>query len=121
MDINKATKFGSINITLDAISAVAGKAATECYGVVGMSRRHSLKDEINELLKTENFSKGVYVHRNSKGLIEVDIYIVVGYDIRITEVVSAVQKKVRYELEKTFSIKFSAINVYVQGVKNIED
>ena len=48
-----------------------------------------------------------------------DIYIVVSYGLRITEIVSAVQKKVRYELEKTFNIKFAAINVYVQGIKNI--
>ena len=119
MDIDKKTQYGTINNTLDAIAAVAGKAATECYGVVGMSSRHSIKDEINDLLKSENYSKGVYVHKNSKGLIEVDIYIVVSYGLRITEIVSAVQKKVRYELEKTFNIKFAAINVYVQGIKNI--
>ena len=115
MDIDKKNQYGSINITLDAVAAVAGNAATECYGVVGMSSKRSIKEEINELLKKENYSKGIIVKKNK----EVDVYIVVGYGLRITEIVSAVQKKVKYELERTFDIKFSAINVYVQGVKNI--
>ena len=118
MDIDKKNQYGSINITLDAVAAVAGNAATECYGVVGMSSKRSIKEEINELLKKENYSKGIIVKKNKEGL-EVDVYIVVGYGLRITEIVSAVQKKVKYELERTFDITFSAINVYVQGVKNI--
>ena len=83
-----------------------------------MSSKRSIKEEINELLKKENYSKGIIVKKNKEGL-AVDVYIVVGYGLRITEIVSAVQKKVKYELERTFDIKFSAINVYVQGVKNI--
>ena len=50
MDIDKKNQYGSINITLDAVAAVAGNAATECYGVVGMSSKRSIKEEINELL-----------------------------------------------------------------------
>ncbi|MDD6302426.1 MAG: Asp23/Gls24 family envelope stress response protein [Bacillales bacterium] len=119
MDIEKNTKYGSINISLDAIAQIAGKAATECYGVVGMSKKNSLKDGISELLNIENYSKGVYVKKNNKGLIEVDIYIVMGYGLRITEAIAQVQKRVKYELEKNLNIKFSAVNVYVQGVKNI--
>jgi len=93
MDIDKKTEYGTINITLDAVAAVAGNAATECYGVVGMSSRRSLKDEINELLKKENYSKGVYVKKNPKGQIEVDIYIIVSYGLRITEIIFTAYRK----------------------------
>ena len=120
MDIDKKTEYGTINITLDAVAAVAGNAATECYGVVGMSSRHSLKDEINELLKKENYSKGVYVRKNPKGQIEVDIYIIVSYGLRITEIISGVQKTVKYAIEKAFNVKLAAVNVYVQGIKRLE-
>ena len=51
--------------------------------------------------------------------IEIDMYIIVSYGVRITEVVSEVQKKVKYVLEKTLNMKFNYINVYVQNVKNI--
>ena len=120
MDIDKKTEYGTINITLDAVAHVAGNAATECYGVVGMSSRRSLKDGINDLLKKENFSKGVYVKKNAKGLIEVDIYIIVSYGLRITEILSGVQKTVKYALEKAFNLKLAAVNVYVQGIKRME-
>ena len=118
MDIDKKTKFGIINITSDAIAQVAGNAASQCYGVVGMAQKKSIRNEINELLKNENFNKGVFVNKR-KDSIEVDLYIVVGYGLRITEIASEVQKKVKYDLERTFNISFAAINVYVQGVKSL--
>ncbi|MDD7735602.1 MAG: Asp23/Gls24 family envelope stress response protein [Bacilli bacterium] len=118
MDIDKKTKFGTINITSDAIAQVAGNAASQCYGVVGMAQKKSIRNEINELLKNDSFNKGVFVNKR-KDSIEVDLYIVVGYGLRITEIASEVQKKVKFDLERTFNISFSAINVYVQGVKSL--
>ena len=118
MDIDKKTRFGVINITSEAIAQVAGNAASQCYGVVGMAQKKSIRSEINELLKNENFNKGVVVSKR-KDSIEVDIYIVVGYGLRITEIASAVQKKVKFDLERAFNVNFAAININVQGVKNI--
>ena len=83
-----------------------------------MAQKKSIRSEINELLKNENFNKGVVVSKR-KDSIEVDIYIVVGYGLRITEIASAVQKKVKFDLERAFNVNFAAINIYVQGVKNI--
>jgi uncharacterized alkaline shock family protein YloU len=117
MDIDKKTQFGVINITSDAIAQVAGNAASQCYGVVGMAEKRSIRNEINDLLKKENYNKGVFVTKR-KDSFEVDIYIVVGYGVKITEIASAVQKKVKYDLEKTFNMPFAAINIYVQGIKN---
>ena len=50
----------------------------------------------------------------------VDIYIFVGYGIKISEVVFEVQKKVKYVLERTLDVRVEAVNVYVQGIKVIE-
>lgn len=116
MVIDKQTPFGGINISMDAIASVAGSAALECYGVVGMSSKNSIRENINELLKKENFAKGILAKKTREGY-EVDIFIIVAYGLKITEIVAEVQKKVKYVLEKTFDIKFKAINVYVQGVK----
>ena len=51
--IEKNTNLGSVNISLDVVSTVAGGAATECYGVVGMASQKKLKDGFYELLKKE--------------------------------------------------------------------
>jgi uncharacterized alkaline shock family protein YloU len=40
--------------------------------------------------------------------------------VKITEIVSEVQKKVIYVLEKTFQIPFKQVNVFVQDIKEIQ-
>lgn len=51
---------GYVRISNNVISKLAGYAATNCYGVVGMAVK-SGKDGIAKLLKRENMDKGVKV------------------------------------------------------------
>ena len=44
--IEKNNNMGTINISLDVVATIAGGAATECYGVVGMASKKRLKDGI---------------------------------------------------------------------------
>ena len=118
MTLDKQTPYGGINISMEAIGAVAGSSAVECYGVVGMSSKNSTTENSYEVLKKENFYKGV-IPRKSKDGYEVDLYIVVAFGVKITEVIEEKKKKVKYVLETTFDIKFKSINVYVQGIKQI--
>ncbi len=117
--IEKNTKFGSINFSEEVVAQTAGGAATECYGVVGMASQKMLKDGFYELLKIDNFSRGIVTKEGLTGLI-VDMYIFVGYGIKISEIVYEVQKKVKYVLESTLDVKVESVNVFVQGIKVIE-
>ncbi|MBS5115582.1 MAG: Asp23/Gls24 family envelope stress response protein [Erysipelotrichaceae bacterium] len=117
--IEKNTQYGNISFSSSVVAQMAGGAATECYGVVGMASQKMLKDGFYELLKKDNFSKGIITKEGLTGLI-VDIYIFVGYGIKISEVVFEVQKKVKYVLERTLDVRVEAVNVYVQGIKVIE-
>ena len=116
MAIRKDTSLGEIKISDEAIAVLAGGAVTESYGVVGMTSQKVIQDGFKELLKRDNYSKGVIVKTTPKGLI-VDLYIVVSYGVRITEVVKEVQKRVKYTLEKALKMDVDSVNVYVQGVK----
>ena len=78
MSISKSTQYGNINISIDAIASLAGGVVSECYGVVGMASQKFLKDGIAELLKKENYAKGVVVRKKEDAL-ELDVYIVVSY------------------------------------------
>lgn len=115
----KNTKLGSINISNDVIATIVGGAAMECYGVVGMASQKVLKDGFYELLKKENYARGIIVTSQDTGIV-VDMYIIVGYGMKISEIVSEVQKKVKYVLETALDVEVDAINVYVQGVRVIE-
>ncbi len=116
MSITKSTQYGNINISMDAVAALAGGVVTECYGVVGMASQKILKDGIAELLKKENYTKGIVVRNTDEGL-ELDMYIIVSHGVKISEVVREVQQRVKYMLEKTLELNFRQVNVYVQDVK----
>ena len=117
--IKKTTDLGNIDISTDVIATICGGAATECYGVVGMASQKMLKDGFYELLKKDNFSRGIITRDGLTGLI-VDMYIFVGYGMKISEIVYEVQKRVKYVLEKSLDVRVEAVNVYVQGIKIIK-
>ncbi len=119
MSIEKNTNLGNINISEEAIATLTGGIVTECYGVVGMASKKILRDGLAELLGKENYSKGIVV-RKKAGALELDVFVVVGYGTKISEVVSEVQKKIKYMLEKTLQIELNSVNVYVQGVKVVD-
>ena len=106
MSISKSTQYGNIEISIDAIASLAGGVVTECYGVVGMASQKFLKDGIAELLKKENYAKGVVVRQKDDHL-ELDLYIVVSHGVKISEIV----------YEKSLELEFKKVNVYVQDVK----
>ena len=115
----RSTKLGNINVTNEVIATIVGGAVTECYGVVGMASQKALKDGLYELLKRENYSRGVLVDDGEAG-INVDVYIIVGYGMKISEIVYEVQKKVKYVLESTLDIDVEAVNVFVQSVRVVD-
>jgi len=110
------TQYGKIIITAEAIATVAGGAALECYGLVGMCSRSRIRDGFIELLGKENLSRGVEV-RQSGNRIVIDLYIVVGYGTKISEVAQNVMEKVRYVVESLLDLSVEQVNVNVQGVR----
>lgn len=117
--IVKNNTLGDIHISHDVIATVTGGAATECYGVVGMASQKKLKDGFYELLGRENYARGISVTDGDTGLI-LDLYIIVGYGVKITEVIIEVQKKVQYVVESTIDVNIESVNVFVQGIRGIE-
>lgn len=117
--IKKTTDLGNINLSLDVVASITGNAATECYGVVGMASQKVMKDGFYTLLKKENYAKGVVVEDGETGTI-INLYIIVGYGIKISEIVYEVQKKVKYVLESTLDIDVEAVNVFVQSIRVID-
>lgn len=109
------TELGKIVIAEELLATLAGYAAIECYGLVGMSSR-KFKDGISELLGRDNLSKGVQIKLDGNELV-VDLYIVVSYGTRIPQVAQNVMEKVQYTLENITGLKVSQVNVNIQGVQ----
>ncbi len=111
------SSLGKIIIDDQVIATIAGLAATECYGVVGMASRR-LKDGIAELLGRENLSRGVVVSFKDGGIV-IDLNVVIGYGIRISEVAHNVSSQVRYTVEQSTGMPVWAVHINVQGVRAI--
>ncbi|MFN2746187.1 MULTISPECIES: Asp23/Gls24 family envelope stress response protein [Bacillus] len=116
MSIEFRTKYGQIDISNEVVATVAGGAAIDCYGIVGMASKNQIKDGLTEILRKENFSRGVIV-RQEEDRIHIDMYIIVSYGTKISEVAHNVQTKVKYTLDHTVGLAVDSVNIYVQGVR----
>lgn len=116
MPVHKETNYGEINISIEAIANLTGGIVSEAYGVVGMASQNMVKDGFAELLGRDNYSKGVIVREGENGY-EIDLYVVISGGVKISEVVTEVQKRVKYELNKHLEVDFNAVNIFVQGIK----
>lgn len=116
MSIEMNSQLGSIDVSKEVVAAIAGGAAVDCYGIVGMASQKQIKDGITEMLGRENFSRGVVI-RDTDDEIHIDMYIIVSYGTKISEVAYNVQSKVKYQLQQMLGITVESVNVYVQGVR----
>jgi uncharacterized alkaline shock family protein YloU len=116
MPMQLATDNGKIEVADQVIAVIAGSAAMDCYGLVGMASRKGLKDGIAELLGRENLSRGVEVRREGE-LLHLDLYVIVSYGTRISEVAHNIQSKVKYVLDEVVGLKVDFVNIFVQGVR----
>ncbi|MCU7556656.1 Asp23/Gls24 family envelope stress response protein [Macrococcus capreoli] len=119
MTLEITNELGSIDISSDVIATIAGGTAVECYGIIGMASKHQVRDGIADIVGRENYSKGVIV-TNNDGVLDVDMYIIVAYGTKISEIANNVQSAVKYTLEKTLNLKVNSVNIYIQGVRVIK-
>lgn len=120
MTIQFHTKEGVIDLTIDVIATVVGTAVTDNYGVVGMASKNQIKDNLNAILHKDNYSRGVIVKQVGENVI-VDVHIFVNYGTKISEICKNVQQRVAYDLKHLLGVTVEAVNVYVQGVRVVED
>ncbi|MBN9652803.1 Asp23/Gls24 family envelope stress response protein [Halobacillus litoralis] len=116
MSVDLNNQYGHITISNEVISTIAGGAAVECYGIVGMASKNQIRDGLSEMLRKENFSRGVVV-RQDEDRLHIDMYIIVSYGTKISEVANNVQSQVKYTLNKTVGLSVDSVNIFIQGVR----
>lgn len=107
--------YGKITIAKEVIAKIAGLAAMECYGLVGMASS-KVQDGIAHLLGWENLSKGVIVEVEDDN-VSLELNIIVEYGTNIHQVAHNIIERVNYTLEDKVGIKVTEIEVNVQGVR----
>ena len=92
---------GKLTVANDVIADMAGYAALESYGVVGMADP-TLRDGIA---------------KNDEGKICAALYIVVEHGTNLAEVSRMLAEKVAYVLQDSAQLPVESVDIHVQGVK----
>ncbi len=109
-------RLGRIEVSPGAIASLAAAAMLECYGVVGMSSQ-TLRNGLAEVLRREHYRRGVVV-KVVDGQIIIDLYVVLEYGVRISEVAQNIMEGVKFRVEKSLGgVPIGEVNVHVQGLR----
>jgi uncharacterized alkaline shock family protein YloU len=104
--------LGKITIAPEVVAHIAGHAALESYGVVGMSAR----GRVGRLLARERAGQGVTVGRGDDG-ITIDLYVVCEYGLNLAEVASGLRSRVAYDVERLTGLSVASVEVHIQDVR----
>ena len=110
----RTATLGRIEVSPRVVASIAGHAANECYGIVGMAAR-GLRDGIAERLNRESLHRGVEVQTVDGGIL-IELYVIAQYGTRISEVAHNLMSAVKYAVEKMLGLPVVAVNVNVQGI-----
>lgn len=104
---------GQVRIADDVVAVIAGIAATETDGIVGMSG--GITEGLARRVSGKNVTRGVSVE---VGELEaaIDLRVIVQYGAQIHEVCRALQYNVQQAVESMTGLKVVEVNVKVEGV-----
>ena len=110
------TAAGSIRISNEVVTTLAGAAAISCFGVRGMAKK-SASDGLVHLLKREAMGKGVRVtFLEGEDAIAIELHIIVNTGVNIPVLCDAISSAVRYKVTEATGVKVKSVNVFVDSV-----
>ncbi|MGG7057530.1 Asp23/Gls24 family envelope stress response protein [Clostridium nigeriense] len=113
--VGYSNELGNIHYSEEVLAKIVGLSTMECYGVVGMVSKNATEG-LWELMRIENLSKGVKLNFDEDKLI-VELYVMVEYGTKISEIANNIIQKVRYSVENFTGLKVSSVTVNVQAVR----
>ncbi|HWP21757.1 MAG TPA: Asp23/Gls24 family envelope stress response protein [Candidatus Cryosericum sp.] len=116
MAAEMSTAMGKIVITDDLIASIAGYAAVENYGIVGMSAKKAA-DPFIELFGMDNMRRGVKVTILSPEVIDIDLYVTLEYGVSLPAVAQNAKSNVKYRVEEMTGLTVHAVNVHVENIR----
>lgn len=105
---------GKVEISRAAIATIVQQVVMKSYGVVEMAPA-GLRGSLARVLRQDDPRRGISVEVTDDH-VEVTLYVILEYGVRISEVAANVQSAVTFAVEQALSMKVSAVNIYVQGL-----
>ena len=115
MDCKFHNDLGMVSVNDEVLLKVAGYAALECYGIVGMASKRTT-DGIVQMIGRENLGRGVKIHP-AKDSVNVELFIIVEYGISIAAVAETIIDTVKYKIEHLTGIKVGKVKISVEDIR----
>lgn len=111
-------ELGTVEISEEVLSTIAGVAAGEVEGVAGLAT--SLGENIKDLLKKKYAGKGISIETSEAGLV-VTANIIVKFRCNVQEVAVKVQDAILSAIQDMTNQQVDAVNVNVVNVQITEE
>ena len=113
--VNIKSDKGTISISSEVLTYLAGVAATSCFGVKGMIGR-SKDGGAWQLLRRESMSKGVTVHFDEDGAIALELHIGVDHGVNMSAVAKSIVNEVSYKLSQSTGVPVRRVDVFIDTI-----
>lgn len=106
---------GNLQVSSDCIADLAGYAAMECYGVVGMAVTDTQNGVIH-MLPAQRLRKGIGVTYD-EGSVIVDLHVVVESGVNISSVSKNLEDSVKFLLKRIAELEDVKVRVHIEGMR----
>ena len=111
-----STVPGTLKISNDCLADLAGYAALECYGVVGMAEIDE-QAGVARLLPAYRLRKGVDVSSSSFQGVCVDLHVVVEQGVNMASVVGNLSASVKFLLRQIAELENVKVTVHIEAMR----
>ena len=106
---------GDLVVSEEVIADVAGHAALQCYGVVGMAAPTAV-DGLVKILPKSRLRRGIVVSSDEEGTL-VSLYVILEHGVNISTVSANLVDQVTFALSEFVRAPLKGVEVHVQGIK----
>lgn len=110
-------ELGKITIDEPLIASIAGYAAVENYGIVGMSSK-TASDTIIQLVGGDNLKRGVKVTTLDNGqAVDIDLFVTLEYGVSLPAVAQNAIQNVKYRVSEMTGLEVRNVNIHVEAIR----
>jgi uncharacterized alkaline shock family protein YloU len=107
---------GTLRVSNDCISDLAGYAALECYGIVGMAYTNT-QDGVTQLLPVNRLRKGIDVAVTPEG-VTIDLHVIVEQGVNMASVTKNLTGAVKFTLKSIADMDNVEVLVHIEGMRS---
>lgn len=113
------SEYGQISINNNVIAMIAHETAKKVPGVVEL--QGNLADGIAGIIGKKTKDKGIRIENENEDFLTIDLTVVLAFGVKIPEICVQLQAAVKAAVEDMTGQQVFAVNVVVQGVRNLEE